>query len=304
MVQASRPRRRATGRRAPGTICKRAFDPHRGADSTGGRVPDPHRPVAAGGGQPGAVRGDRHRPHRVGVAGEGGALLAGGRVPDPYRPSSPPAGQPGAVRGDRHRPYRAGVVGEGGALLAGGRVPDPYRPVVAAAGQPVPSGAIATALTGPAWPVRAARCWPVAGSQIRTVPSSPPLASQVPSGAIATAFTEPVCRRGGALLAGGRVPDPHRPSCRRGRASAVRGDRHRAHRADAPGEDSAVLAGQVPSGAIATALTEPVWPVVARCRPVAGSQIRTVVSPPAGQPGAVRGDRHALTGPVCPVELA
>ena len=100
----------------------------------------------------------------------------------------------------------------------------------------------------------------MAGSQIRTVRSSPPVASQVPSGAIATALTRragvaPV--RAGALLAGGRVPDPHRPV------------------------DSPAVASQVPSGAIATALTGPVWPVrVARCWPVAGSQIRTVPSSP------------------------
>jgi hypothetical protein len=36
-----------------------------------------------------------------------------------------------------------------------------------------------------------ARCWPVAGSQIRAVPSPPPpVASQAPSGAIATAVTQ------------------------------------------------------------------------------------------------------------------
>ena len=94
----------------------------------------------------------------------------------------------------------------------------------------LPSGATATALTQPVWPVRAARsrpvprprsapsrprrrwpaschpapppsphpagvagqaarCCPVATSQIRTVPSSPPVASQLPSGATATAVT-------------------------------------------------------------------------------------------------------------------
>ena len=42
------------------------------------------------------------------------------------------------------------------------------------------------------------------------------------------------------------------------------------------------LASQVPSGAIATAVTAPVWPVrTARCWPVAGSQIRTDPSTPA-----------------------
>ena len=82
------------------------------------------------------------------------------------------------------------MAGEDGALLAGGRVPDPHRPVALPLASQVPSGAIATAFTAPVWPVRTARCWPVAESQIRTDPSSPPpLASQVPSGAIATAVT-------------------------------------------------------------------------------------------------------------------
>ena len=40
----------------------------------GGRIPDPDRAVGAGGGQPAAIRGDRHRPHAVGVAGEDVAL--------------------------------------------------------------------------------------------------------------------------------------------------------------------------------------------------------------------------------------
>jgi len=56
----------------------------------------------------------------------------------------------------------------------------------------VPSGEIATAFTGssrPPWPVRVARGVPSA-AQVRTVPSTPQVASQVPSGAIATAFTQ------------------------------------------------------------------------------------------------------------------
>ena len=103
----------------------------------------------------------------------------------------------------------------------------PSSPAVASQ---VPSGAIATALTESVWPVRVARCWPVAGSQIRTDPSRPAVASQVPSGAIATAHVAVVAGEGGALPAGGRVPDPHRP------VAAGGGE---------PG----------PSGAIATALT-------------------------------------------------
>ena len=52
----------------------------------------------------------------------------------------------------------------------------------------VPSGAIATAFTGPSWPVKTARGVPSA-AQVRTVPSSPLVASQIPSAAIATADT-------------------------------------------------------------------------------------------------------------------
>ena len=186
-------------------------------------------------------------------------------------PSLAGGGQPGAVRGDRHRRHRAGVAGEGGALLRRWPGPRsaPSRRRRRLASQ-VPSGAIATAVTAPVWPVRAARCWPVAGSQIRTVPSPPAVASQVPSGAIATAVTcAGVAGEGGALLAGGRVPDPHRPVVAAGgQPGAVRGDRHRRHRAGVAGEGGALLAGgRVP---------DPHRPVVAA----------------GGQPGAVRGDRH------------
>ena len=61
----------------------------------------------------------------------------------------------------------------------------PSAPAVAAVVSQVPSGAIATAFTGPSWPVRVARGVPSA-AQVRTVPSWLPVASQVPSGAIAT----------------------------------------------------------------------------------------------------------------------
>jgi hypothetical protein len=51
----------------------------------------------------------------------------------------------------------------------------------------LPSGAMATAVTGPSWPTRVVCCCPAATSQIRTIPSRPPEASQLPSGATATA---------------------------------------------------------------------------------------------------------------------
>ena len=76
-------------------------------------------------------------------------------------------------------------------------------------------------------------------AQIRTVPSSPPVASQVPSGAIATAPTQPSWP---VRVARG-VPS----------AAQVR---------TVP--SSPPVASQVPSGAIATACTGPSWPVRTR----------------------------------------
>ena len=201
------------------------------------RIPDPHRAVVAGGGQPAAVRGDRHRLHPAGVAGEGVALGAGDRVPDPHRAVVAGGGQPAAVRGDRHRPHPAGVAGEGVALGAGGRVPDPHRAVVAGGGQPAAVRgdrhrlhAAGVAGEGVAWV-------PVTGSQIRTVPSSLAVASQVPSGATATAPTLPVW------------------PVRVWRWVPVSGSQIRTV------PSPLAVASQLPSGAIATAATLPVWPV-------------------------------------------
>ena len=42
----------------------------------GGRVPDTDRPLAAGGGEPGTGRADRHSINRASLAGQGRALLA------------------------------------------------------------------------------------------------------------------------------------------------------------------------------------------------------------------------------------
>ena len=142
------------------------------------------------------------------------AGLAGGRVPQPHRPVVAAAGQQPAVRGERHAIDPAGVAFEGGGGLAGGRVPQPHRPVVAGAGQQPP-------VRGERHRRRPSRCglrgwpagWPVAGSHSRTVPSSPALASSRPSGENATAMTQPVWpSRVAAGLAGGRVPQPHRPA--------------------------------------------------------------------------------------------
>jgi len=85
-----------------------------GSAGGSGGVPGPGRPVAAGGGDPGAVRGDRDGGHLAVVAGEGGAGGAGG-VPGPGRLVVAGGGDPGAVRADRHSRHPAAVAGDGGA---------------------------------------------------------------------------------------------------------------------------------------------------------------------------------------------
>ena len=121
----------------------------------------------------------------------------------------------------------------------------------------------------------------MAGSQIRTVPSSLAVASQVPSGAIATAVTRPVW------------------PVRVARCWPVAGSQIRTV------PSPLAVASQVPSGAIATAVTAPVWPVrVARCWPVAASQIRTVPSSPAVASQVPSGAiATAVTSPVWPVRV-
>src|SRR5262249_21311171 len=69
----------------------------------GGRVPQPRRPVAAGGQQP-PVRAERHAVDEAVVAGEGAQELAGGRVPQPRRPVAAGGGQQPPVRAERHAP--------------------------------------------------------------------------------------------------------------------------------------------------------------------------------------------------------
>ena len=93
------------------------------------------------------------------------------------------------------------------------------------------------------------RCSPVAGSQIRTVPSSPALASRSrPSTVTAHTAADPalVAFQDGALLAGGGVPDPHRAVVAGAgqQLLAVHGDRaHRADPALVAFQDGALLAG-------------------------------------------------------------
>ncbi len=252
----------------------------------------------------------------------------GGRVPDPHRPSIGAAGgQPAAIRRHRHRYHRAGVAGPGRPAPA--RWPHPRsapsrprrrRPASCHPAPPPPP------LTRPVWPVRTARSRPVAASQIRTVPSSPPEASQLPSGATATAVTAPVWPvQDGPLLPGGRIPDPHRPVLAAGgQPAAIRRHRHRRHPAGVAGQGGP-LPARWPHPRSAPSRprrrrpaschpapppppsTAPVWPVrAARSRPVAASQIRTVPSrrrrpaschpapPPPPHPAGVAGQDGPL----------
>ena len=86
----------------------------------------------------------------------------------------------------------------------------------------------------PVWPVRAARCWPVAGVPD---PHRPVVAGGGQPGAVRgdrhrvhTGLVWPVRAARCCPVAG--VPDPHRPVLAAGgEPGAVRGDRHRGHRA-------------------------------------------------------------------------
>src|SRR5262245_59633913 len=64
------------------------------------RIPDPHRPITTGGGQPPAVG----RKHQVidnpGVSPEGPSLPTGAEVPDPDRPVVAPRREPPPVRAE------------------------------------------------------------------------------------------------------------------------------------------------------------------------------------------------------------
>ena len=160
-------------------------------------VPQPHRAVVAGGGQPVPVGAERHTEHRVGVAGERVADgLAGVGVPQPHRAVVAGGGQPVPVGAERHTAHRAGVAGERGADgLAGVGVPQPHRVVAAGGGQPVPVGAERhTVHRVLVWPVSGAPIgWPVSASHSRTVSSSLAVASRCPSGLNATPSTASVC---------------------------------------------------------------------------------------------------------------
>ena len=127
-------------------------------------------------------------------------------------PSSPALASSRPSGRERHRVDPAGVALEGGGGLAGGRVPQPHRAVVAGAGQQPPVGRERhrrsprrCGLRGWRWagrwpgptaaPSRRRRRWPAAARRARTPRADP----------AGVAF------EGGGGLAGGRVPQPHRP---------------------------------------------------------------------------------------------
>ena len=162
-------------------------------------VPQAHRLIGAGAGQPVPVGAERHRPHPVGVAGHGVPQgLAGVGVPQPHRGVGAGGGQPVPVGAERHA-----------------STPQSVCPV-----RGVPRG------------------WPVSASHSRTVVSALALASRCPSGLNATDVTKPVwpvsgcrgvgrCRRSTAapcVVAGGGQPVP------------VGAERHRGHRVGVSGQ--------------------------------------------------------------------
>ena len=145
----------------------------RGAEGLAGvGVPQPHRLVAAGGGDAVPVGAERHTGHRVGVAGQRGAEgLAGVGVPQPHRLVVAGGGEPVPVGAERHT------------------ATGPVWPV---------SGA--------------PRGWPVSAFHSRTVWSSLAEAIRCPSGLNATlAHPVGVAgERVAEGLAGVGVPQPHR----------------------------------------------------------------------------------------------
>ena len=107
-----------------------------------------------------AVRAERHRDDRVGVAGQRCAELAvaGGGVPQPHRASSLPVARVVPVRAERHRRHRVGCGRSGAGRAAGARARSvrSHRitvPSALAVARVRPSGANATDDTGPVWPV-------------------------------------------------------------------------------------------------------------------------------------------------------
>ena len=209
----------------------------------GGRIPQPHRPVLAGGGELPPVRAERHRVHRAVVAGEGGLLGAGGRIPQPHRPVLAGGGELPPVRAERHRAHTR-----------------PSWPVRVACPAPVAGSHSRTVPSSLAEASRRA-----VRAERHRVHRAVVAGEEWPAGA------------------GGRIPQPHRPVLAGGgELPPVRAERHReapgsswpvrvACPAPVAGSHSRTVpsspaeASCRPSGLNATALTRPVWPVRTRC---------------------------------------
>ena len=273
--------------------------------AAGGRVPQPHRPVVAAGGQHGGRPAGRTPPPRTGPVWPVSGWPPAGRWPGPTAAPSRrrrrwPARRPsgGATPPPDTRPVWPVSGWPSGWPVAGSH----SRTVPSA--PPVASDAAVRGRTPPPPPGRcgrsaAGRGRPVAGSHSRTVPSPPPVAS---TPAVrrrhATAITGPVWPVSGwpQRPAGGRVPQPHR-------AVGAAGGQHRAavrpapstpqHRAGVAGQrrgraarrrpgPTAAPCGRPPVASTGQAAhlppapqnTRPVWPVSGR--PYGASRRRPV----------------------------
>ena len=207
----------------------------RAADlAAGGHVPQPHRAVVAAAGQGLAVRAERHRADRTGVAGEGCAIWWPVATSHSRTvPSSLPLAR--VLPSGLNATEQTASVWPVSGLPIGWPVATSHNRTVPSSlplARVLPSGLNATETTLPVWPVSGLPIWrPVATSHSRTVPSALPLARVLPSGLNATELTAPVWPvRGCAdLAAGGHVPQPHRAiDAAAGQGLAVRAERHRA----------------------------------------------------------------------------
>ena len=272
------PRRRAgAGQQAARPARTPPSDPagvaFQGGDGlAGGRVPQPHRAVAAGAGQQAPVRGEHHAvdPERYGLRG----WRRAGRWPGPTaapcrrRPRWPAAARPG----ENATPVTSSVwpsrVAAGWPVAGSHSRTVPSLPALASRR---PSGENATERDPPVWPAGCAVGWPVTGSHSRTVPSSPALASSRPSGENATVLTRPAWPS--RVPWAGRWPGPTAAPCRRGRRWPAG-----ARRARTPPRDPAGVAFQDGGGLAGGRVPQPHRAVVAG----------------AGQQAPVGGERHAV----------
>ena len=178
--------------------------------AAGGRVPQPRRAVAAGGGQQLAVGAERHRVHAA--PGLAWRIVPTGRPVAGFHsrtvPSAPAVASslPSGLNATARTPYRAVVrplawrVADG---AAGGRVPQPHRAVAVGAGQQL-----------------------AVGAERHRVHA-------VPGGGVQG-------RADGA--AGGRVPQPHRAvGAGAGQQLAAGAERHRAHAVRVGGQHALLL---------------------------------------------------------------